>query len=70
MLFRSGVYRVQSSDGCLNLRAGADASKQLIETMKNGEKVRCYGYYTGAWLYVVSASGKAGFCHSAYLKKA
>lgn len=67
--YKAGVYRVQSSDGCLNLRAGAAADKQLIETMANGTKVRCYGYYTGAWLYVVSASGKTGFCHSAYLKK-
>lgn len=67
--YKAGVYRVQSSDGCLNLRAGADKDKQLIETMPNGSRVRCYGYYTGAWLYVVSASGKTGFCHSAYLKK-
>ena len=67
--YKAGVYKVQSSDGCLNLRAGAAADKQLIETMANGTKVRCYGYYTDAWLYVVSASGKAGFCHSAYLKK-
>lgn len=67
--YKAGAYRVQSSDGCLNLRAGADKDKQLIETMPNGTKVRCYGYYTGAWLYVVSASGKIGFCHGAYLKK-
>lgn len=66
---KAGAYVVQSSDGCLNLRAGAAASKQLIETMKNGTKVRCYGYYTGSWLYVVSAAGNKGFCHSAYLKK-
>ena len=66
---KAGTYRVQSSDGSLNLRAGAAADKQLIETMPNGTKVKCYGYYTGSWLYVVSASGKTGFCHSAYLKK-
>lgn len=66
---KAGTYMVKSSDGTLNLRAGAHASKQLIEEMKNGEKVRCYGYYTGDWLFVVSASGKQGFCHSGYLVK-
>lgn len=64
-----GTYVVQSSDGCLNLRAGASAKKALIETMKNGTKVRCYGWHTGDWLYVVSASNNVGFCHKAYLKK-
>ena len=66
---RAGVYAVNSSDGCLNLRAGADAGKTLIETMKNGTRLRCYGYHTGDWLYVVSAAGNKGFCHSAYLKR-
>lgn len=67
---KAGSYVVSSYDGVLNLRAGAAADKQLIEVMKNGTKVRCYGYYTGAWLYVVSESGNKGFCHSKYLKKA
>lgn len=66
---KAGVYQIKSSDGTLNLRAGAHVSKQLIEVMKTGEKVRCYGYFTGDWLYVVSASGKKGFCHSGYLVK-
>lgn len=66
---KSGTYVVSSYDGELNLRAGASADKTLIEVMKNGSKVRCYGYYTGAWLYVVAESGKRGFCHSRYLKK-
>lgn len=66
---KAGTYKVKSSDGTLNLRAGAHASKQLIEVMKNGEKVKCYGYYTGDWLFVVSASGKQGYCHCGYLVK-
>lgn len=67
---KDGKYVVQSSDGCLNLRAGASTKKALIETMPNGARVRCYGYHTGAWLYVVSeTTGNRGFCHSAYLKK-
>lgn len=66
---KAGTYKIKSSDGILNLRAGAHVSKQLIEEMKTGEKVICYGYYTGDWLLVVSASGKQGFCHSGYLVK-
>lgn len=66
---KAGTYRVKSSDGVLNLRAGASSSKALIEAMPNGTKVTCYGYYTGSWLFVVSQSGKKGFCHSAYLVK-
>lgn len=66
---KAGTYKIKSSDGTLNLRAGAHASKQLIEVMKTGEKVKCYGYYTGDWLFVVSESGKQGFCHIGYLVK-
>jgi hypothetical protein len=65
---KAGTYKVRSVIG-LKLRAGASTSKSILETMANGSKVTCYGYYTGSWLYVVSASGKTGFCHSAYLKK-
>ena len=64
-----GTYKVNSSDGVLSLRSGADTSKTLIEVMKNGTKVRCYGFYTGKWLFVVSESGNKGFCHSGYLVK-
>ncbi len=66
---KNGKYRVQSSDGTLNLRSGADVGKALIETMHNGTIVRCYGYHTGDWLYVVSASGNKGYCHGGYLER-
>lgn len=65
---KAGSYKV-NADGGLYLRAGASTSKKAIELMHNGSKVKCYGYYTNEWLYVVSASGKKGFCHSSYLKK-
>ena len=65
---KAGTYRVSASDG-LRLRAGASTSKEILETMSYGSKVTCYGYSTGSWLYVVSASGKTGFCHTSYLKK-
>ena len=66
---KAGTYRVTSTDGVLNLRAGASPSKALIETMANGTKVVCHGYYTGSWLFVVSESGKSGFCHISYLAR-
>lgn len=65
---KAGTYQVVSNIG-LKLRTGASTSKAIIETMPNGSKVRCYGYYTGDWLFVVSASGKKGFCHRSYLRK-
>ena len=66
---KAGTYIVSTQGDPLNLRAGASTKKTIIEAMKNGTKVKCYGYYTGVWLYVVSASGNVGFCHSSYLKK-
>lgn len=64
---RKGTYRVDSDDGFLNLRAGAGADKPMIESMPAGSTVRCYGYHTGEWLYVVSQRGRVGFCHKGYL---
>lgn len=64
----TGTYKVNSVIG-LKLRAGASTSKKILETMKNGSTVRCYGYHTGSWLYVVSESGLAGFCHKSLLRR-
>lgn len=66
---KAGTYVVKSSDGILNLRAGADASKALIEAMPTGSTVRCYGFFTNEWLYVKSEKGNVGFCHSGFLVK-
>lgn len=66
---KKGTYRVVSKDGVLNLRAGAGTDKHLIEAMPTGSTVKCYGYHTGEWLYVVSQSGQIGFCHGGYLEK-
>ena len=66
---KKGTYWVNSHDGVLNLRAGAGADKPLIEAMPTGSTVKCYGYHTGDWLYVVSESGKIGFCNGGYLEK-
>ena len=64
---KAGSYVVNATS--LNLRCGASTSKKIIESMKKGSVVTCYGYYTGEWLYVISASGKKGYCHKDYLKK-
>lgn len=66
---KAGAYRVIAGGG-LRLRSGASTAKTILETMAHGSRVVCYGYHTGAWLYVVSESGKTGFCHSDYLTKA
>ena len=66
---KAGTYIVATQGEPLNLRAGSSTRKTIIEAMEKGTKVKCYGYYTGIWLYVVSASGNVGFCHSSYLKK-
>lgn len=65
----AGTYKVNSHTG-LNLRTGATVNKPSIEVMPHGATVQCYGYYTNGWLYVVSESGKIGFCSKAYLVKA
>lgn len=56
----------------LNMRAGAGKSKKIITVLKNGDKVRCYGYYTDVsgtkWLYVVFKQ-HTGFCSSKHLKR-
>ena len=64
---KAGKYIVNTAS--LNLRSGASTSKQILEAMPKGKIFTCYGYYTGSWLYGISASGKKGFCHKSYLKK-
>jgi N-acetylmuramoyl-L-alanine amidase len=65
---QAGIYKVKSNIG-LKLRTGASTKKTILETMPDGSVFTCYGYYTGSWLYGVSASGKLGYCHKSYLVK-
>ena len=65
---KAGTYRVKASGG-LNLRCGASTDKTILETLADGSKVVCYGYYTEDWLYVKAPSGAVGFCHGDYLEK-
>ena len=68
----AGEYTVNSPDGTLALRAGANTSKPLIVNAKIGDKVRCYGYYTkesdGTIWLLVSYKGYTGFMSMGYLK--
>ena len=66
------AYTVNSPDGELVMRADAGATMPEIKTLKNGEKVTCYGYYSTngstIWLYVVDKTGQEGFVSKKYLK--
>lgn len=66
----AGKYKVTAS--ALNLRAGAGTGKAIITQMKNGESVRCYGYYNDnngvKWLYV-AYKDVVGYASSEYLSR-
>ena len=64
----AGAYRVDSQIG-LKLRTGPATTYPILETMGNNTKVRSYGYHTGDWYFVVSATGQEGFCHKSYLRE-
>lgn len=66
----AGTYKTTAN---LNLRAGASESADILDTIKKGEKVNCYGYYTKknstVWYYV-QVGKHEGYMSSKYLKKA
>ena len=65
-------FTVNSPDGKLSMRADAGVDKTEIKTLKNGEQVNCYGYYSNngstIWLYVMDKTGQEGFVSRKYLK--
>lgn len=63
---KAGTYTVVPDVG-LHLRAGAGTGKKSLEVLPQGTKVRCYGYYSGAWYLVQVPSGRKGYVHSEYL---
>lgn len=65
---KAGTYRVTAGSG-LHVRTGASTTKKSITVLPAGTKVTCYGYFTNEWLYIMTANGTVGFCHSSYLKK-
>lgn len=62
----AGSYQVTAS--ALNLRSGAGTNFKIVTVVPKGAVVRCYGYLTDSWLYVVYGSYK-GFCKRDYLRR-
>lgn len=70
----SGSYKTTEN---LNLRSGADLSKEIITVIPKGSTVRCYGYYnkTGnlKWYYITYENKEkikyVGFASSIYLRR-
>lgn len=63
----AGNYKCTASD-YLALRFGPSADYGMIDEIKPGDTVRCYGYFTGDW-YLVTYKSYTGFCHKNWLKK-
>lgn len=67
----AGAYKVTAS--ALNLRYGPSTDYEIIQVLKNGATVRCYGYYSeknGARWLCVAAGSVVGYVHSGYLVRA
>lgn len=70
------TYTVNSYDGVLELKPGANENLPSITQMPNGTKVVCHGYYTKEddgtiWLCVntqINGTNYTGYCSKYYLK--
>lgn len=65
---KAGSYRVNVNE-FLNMRSGAGLDKPIIKKLQPGDIVKCYGFYTDAWLCVAAPDGTVGYCHQGYLDK-
>ena len=65
--FNKNIAKTYITTANLRLRAGAGLSKPIITIMPEGSKVKCYGYYTGDWYYVIYDK-YTGFCSKKFLK--
>ena len=63
----SGTYTVTAKDG-LFLRTGPGTKYSKLCLMPHNAKLKCYGYYTGAW-YLVEYKGETGYANKKFLKK-
>lgn len=64
-----GIYRVESSDGFLNLRSGNDVRYPVVEEMQAGTLVAVLGDSGNGWVLAMSQSGCAGYCNKVYLRR-
>ena len=66
----SGTYKTTAP---LHIRVNAGTNYASLGVLKQGTKVRCYGYYSEVsgvkWYLVASENGISGFCSSKYLSK-
>ena len=65
------TYTVNTKKDPLALRNGAGTNYKALTEVPKGSKVKCYGYYTNDWLYVVYETKTTiyeGYCNKAYLK--
>ena len=65
------TYIVNTKKDPLALRNGAGTNYKALTEVPKGSKVKCYGYYTNDWLYVVYETKTTiyeGYCNKAYLK--
>ena len=65
--FSKSIAKTYTTTAKLNMRAGASTSKEIITVIPKGDKVTCYGYYTGEWYYV-KYGDQTGFCNKTWLK--
>lgn len=65
----AGIYRVVSSDGFLNLRAGNGISYSVVEELKTGDFVGVLGDSGNGWVLTLSRTGNIGWCNKEYLLK-
>ena len=68
----AGNYKVTAKSLNMRLSPNSDNDYNIITSLKNGEVVACYGYYTNAeemnW-FLVTHDGHVGYCCAKYLKK-
>ena len=65
--FNKSIARTYVTTANLNLRTGANLSKNVVVVIPKNSKVTCYGYYTNNWYYV-QYKDYTGFCSKDYLK--
>lgn len=63
---KAGTYKVNSDAG-LWFRSGPNTDYEALRLLHKGDKVKCFGHYTGVWLRVETSDSLVGFCHSDFL---
>ena len=68
----SGNYKVNATSLRMRLSPNSEDDDNIVTSLKNGDVVTCYGYYTSAdgmnW-FLVTNNGCVGYCCAKYLKK-